>query len=252
MQNSAFSSLPREWDDEDWKDQEHHWKQSMRKVKEIVEFIDYLAPQSTHVFNEMLLYRNEICVQLLIASTEIQKQQILIDMLTRLDNERREVESRVREHEIEASYHYRIIQFYLSQEQFLEGKLRFVEYEHSDKPEIRRIKQEFIEKKKTAEEAANAVRKEKADIEAKLADMDAELRESQRLLKSAQSTVEEKCKELKRICKRFNIVDELNPVIESLRLRLYTLTTTEARESASAFINSLNHLADGLMELELS
>lgn len=47
MNNSAFSSLSRWWDEEDWLTQELNWKRSMRKMKEIVELIDDLVPQST-------------------------------------------------------------------------------------------------------------------------------------------------------------------------------------------------------------
>ena len=114
--------------------------------------------------------------------------------------------------------------------------------------QIQYKKDAIFNKKKQAEAASGEIRNKKAEIETKLQSTDAELRKAETLLQKAQDTVKAKCVELKEICSRLNFVEELNCIKESLRTALSTLTTTQARESADAFISSLDRLANELTE----
>jgi len=114
--------------------------------------------------------------------------------------------------------------------------------------QIQHKKDAIFNKKKQAEAATGEIRDKKAEIETKLQNTDAELRKAETLLQKAQDTVKAKCVELKQICSRLNFVEELNCIKESLRTALSTLTTTQARESADAFISSLDRLANELTE----
>jgi len=84
MDNMAFCSRPDQWNADDAEFQELCWKQSMRKAKQIVDFIDQLAPQCAEVFGQMRDSRNEIKNQILRSLTEIEKLQQLVECLERL------------------------------------------------------------------------------------------------------------------------------------------------------------------------
>ncbi|KAL9656979.1 hypothetical protein ABK040_007067 [Willaertia magna] len=65
-------------------------------------------------------------------------------------------------------------------------------------------------------------------------------------LDNKQNRIEELCRELKTICSGFNFVNELNAVIETLKLNAKTLTSVKVREDAEKRINCIEELVDRL------
>jgi len=116
MNNSALSSLPGEWDEEDEGLQLAFWGKSMKKLTEIIAFIDQLAPQSTEVFRNMLASRNEINSQIFRATKEIEKQQQLVEMGENLRRQIADYEHTLSQDQVQINYHSRDIKFHESQE----------------------------------------------------------------------------------------------------------------------------------------
>lgn len=93
MDNMAFCSRPDQWNEDDVGFQELCWSQSMRKAKQIVDFIDQLAPQCAEVFGQMRDNRNEIKSQILRSLTEIDKLQQVVECLERLKRDESDITS---------------------------------------------------------------------------------------------------------------------------------------------------------------
>jgi len=258
MNNSAFYSHPSTWNEDDQDLQELNWKQSMRKIGEIVEFADQLGPQFMGVFQKMLEIRNAIKNHILRASAEIQKQQTLIDVLTKLKSKMSATESKLTQQTTKVLLYNSMLQSLQCQEQLYAATHSDVEshhyssnaiYEYRAKElETRQKKDEILIKKTLAEIAACKARHRKADLQTQLNSKDAEMLEAERLLKEAESTVKAKYVELKRICRGFNFAEELKCTKESLCPALSFLTSVKVRESADAFIRSLDRLMDELTE----
>jgi len=393
MNNSAFCSHPSTWNEDNRDLQELNWKQSMRKVGEIVEFVDQLAPQSTLVFQEILNIRNVIKHLVLWASEEIPKKQTIEEVFTALERQmstiefdltreeskvsiqdkevqrlqlqeqdraalRRAAESdhssvqdklnaaavkarnadsqRLRdqnqldaarvslqntsictevklmggvevfnffgfksllrlfpnlsengllylraaisifmflknflcakeEHKLdslrqaaEVKEFERSIENLSHQEQTARNELRTFETQLQDlsentsnhrakELEIKQKKDEVVKNRKQAKALADEIRKRKADIQTQLQGKEAEMQEAKRHLEDAKNTLKEECVGLKRICSRFNFIEELNACKEFLRTRQSSLTTTKARETMDAFIKFMDDLANEFM-----
>lgn len=132
MNNAALSSKPEEWDEDEASVQATFWGSSMRKVNEIIGFVNQLAPQSTEVFKNMLESRNEINSQIFRATKEIEKQQQLVEMLGTLQRQIAEYEHQLSQDQAHLSYHDRDYQFHESQEKLhSDARIRAEETEKS-------------------------------------------------------------------------------------------------------------------------
>jgi len=132
MNNSAFSSLSSQWDDDEQILQETFWRQSMKKMSEIIGFIDQLAPQSTRVFRDMLASRQEIKSQIFLASTEIAKQQVFIEALEKLKREEAEIQTRMKRDQTEAELQERDAEYFRSREKVNKATRAKVEGDEKD------------------------------------------------------------------------------------------------------------------------
>jgi len=119
MNNSAFSSLFTNWNEDDVELQEMFWKGSMQKIGELVDCIDQLAPHSTEVFRSMLAKRNDIRSHIFRATTEIEKQQQLMEKLEKLKREVAEIQNVLREEQSKSEFEEKNVKLFLEQQRLM-------------------------------------------------------------------------------------------------------------------------------------
>lgn len=116
MNNCAFINLSAQWTEEDLEVQSMCWKTSMNKIHQILGAIDHMKPQSTGVFRDMLASRNEIKGQLMHAIYQVEKEQHLMEILSKLKAEEEEIQCKIELDKAQLGASERDMAFYHSQE----------------------------------------------------------------------------------------------------------------------------------------
>lgn len=158
MNNSAFSSLYTEWNEDDVETQELFWKGSMKKIGELIALIDKLAPQSTEVFREMLAKRNEIRSHIFRATTEIEKQQQLVEKLEHLKREVAVIQSSANEERAKSEFEEMNLKLFLEQQKLMANARITAE---SDK---KAIQAQLNDAESQARQASNKLQRKKQKL----------------------------------------------------------------------------------------
>jgi len=87
MNNAAFSSRLREWDQEELKMQRLYWEKGMRKIDEMVSVINRLPAQQTQACSEIVGNRSKIQSTVHRVITEIDRQQLFMQQMREIQQQ---------------------------------------------------------------------------------------------------------------------------------------------------------------------
>lgn len=120
MNNSAFSSPPSQWDEEEAGIQEKYWKMTMKKVGDMLVCIDRLTPQSAHAIEGIRDNRSKIKTELMRAVTDIQTLQKLVETCEGLKREEEISQQKISHDQMTAKYEHREVESLSAKERLLE------------------------------------------------------------------------------------------------------------------------------------
>lgn len=272
-------------DESEKKMQTLNWQYAMKQIREFVACIDKLNGKSTKVFRKMRENRINLTYQVQLAIKEIKRQAVLSEEREKLQKQKLEIENTLRSKEEQVRSLDQAIQSSESQKYSQAADRRQVENEknsafktwvaprygvglggsnsqvdtklHSilvqkydahitEENRLQRMKDDSLKQKREIEMSLSSIKQQREAIRFSLTENENQMSDSEGQQAIIQVQIKKLCKNLSKICKKFDLKDELHATISSLHTEISFLKTTKSRQDADTIVQMMRQLSEVL------